>query len=839
MANRTSLREARAAARNPATPRTILRKLASHRNTLVRQAVAGNSQTPLRVLAKLAREFPAQLLANPALEHVLRQYAEVSSELPVAACIKRLKRPDCPVRFIEAMAQMNDVRIPLAIAMHPATPHHVLEALGPCWPYLLPQMHRSWIGPVRHHVNLDHGAFMPQRRDSGELGRVLDAEEHDSNEFYDARKLLPWLLARPMPGNDSAGQLVQWLSRQIELSALVRNPLAKPAELEKAATSASIEVLYPLGHHSARYPGVLAAINSVLYADPDLYVRNDTFNYYRGDRAQLTHIQGQVSDEMSAAGRHDPELLDRLARSVLPGTRVRVAMNPLTPRKSFLRLSRDHSPIVRKWVARNPFAPVSVLARLAQDEDYPVRLAAMQNPAPGAFAATDEDILRWLQSSEQKLRTFAASRPEASADVLTGLVGDEHPQVRALAASHAGLGASMLAKLAESDDPHVLRGLAFNPGAPPRLLRKLLDRLLDKARQGSVENVEREAIEQLLSRLNLPVSTMRSLMAEFVASGNTYLRMIASMSRHTPADKLHGIASSKNRAYLALNPAIPHEAMRQIIDGGDSWDRMLLTRNTHLPVDVLRKLAVSRDAELAHCARVALVAGKGRDCYVTGDLDRWWLSGPPEVRPVADPDLLLASCPGLARSMQAEFVRHRREDVRARFARNALLSMAALRKLEQDSAPAVRAAARAARASRSSRDYGGRKTVGQQGPDPFEVQDPVLLGKSRYLEKMAPADLRRLAKLEHLSLRQRENLRDSLSAALLSKHSRSTRPGLSRLACLLLPACGSEALTLASRSLDWKERLAVAAHPNTPAKTREQLSQDGNRFVRAAARHGN
>jgi hypothetical protein len=624
----TSLREARARARDPATPGRILRKLGADKSRLVRQAVAGNPGTPLRVLANLAREFPTQLLANPALERVLRKYPEVSRQLPEAACIKRLKRPDCPASFIEAMARMGGEGICHAIAMHPATPHHVLEALSQYWPFLLRGLHRDWPGPVRHHVNLDHGAFMPRRRGLVQLGRVLDAEELDTREFCHARELLPWLLARPTPGQDAAGQLARWLSAQVELSSLVRNPRANALQLEKAATSASIEVLYWLGHHSAWHPGVLAAVSSILYADPGLYADDDLFNDHGGDLAQLAHIQDQVTEEMSAARGRDPKLLGLLARSVLPGTRARVAMNPLTPSDAFLVLSRDVSPIVRKWVARNPFAPLPALSRLAQDEDYRVRLAAMQNPAPGAFPATDQDVVRWSRSSEWKLRAFAATRPQASADVLKVLVQDEEPRVRALAAGHAALGASMLAQLTDGDDPHVLKGLASNPGATPGLRRRLLERLLDKSRRRGVGLAESEAIEQLLLRLRLPASTMRSLMAEFARSRNRRLRSIASMSRHTPPEALRVIARGKDRMSLALNPAIPREVMHQILDGGDSWDLLLLTRNTHLPVDVFRKLARSSDPELAQRARIALIAGKGRDCYVTGDLDRWWESGP-------------------------------------------------------------------------------------------------------------------------------------------------------------------------------------------------------------------
>lgn len=61
--------------------------------------------------------------------------------------------------------------------------------------------------------------------------------------------------------------------------------------------------------------------------------------------------------------------------------------------------------------------------------------------------------------------------------------------------------------------------------------------------------------------------------------------------------------------------------------------------------------------------------------------------------------------------------------------------------------------------------------------------------------------------------------------------------GNSRLLAFLCPDAPAEALAKAQRSNDWRERAAIAFHPNTPEIVLQRLTNDGNAIVRALAKH--
>jgi len=61
--------------------------------------------------------------------------------------------------------------------------------------------------------------------------------------------------------------------------------------------------------------------------------------------------------------------------------------------------------------------------------------------------------------------------------------------------------------------------------------------------------------------------------------------------------------------------------------------------------------------------------------------------------------------------------------------------------------------------------------------------------------------------------------------------------GNTRLLAFLCPDAPADALAKAQRSNDWRERAAIAIHPNTPEIVLQRLSNEGNAVVRALAKH--
>jgi hypothetical protein len=72
-------------------------------------------------------------------------------------------------------------------------------------------------------------------------------------------------------------------------------------------------------------------------------------------------------------------------------------------------------------------------------------------------------------------------------------------------------------------------------------------------------------------------------------------------------------------------------------------------------------------------------------------------------------------------------------------------------------------------------------------------------------------------------------------ATVLSEYAHSDNAFV-RLVALLHPLTPGEVLQQGARSQSWLERYAIADNPATSPELRQQLAQDSNRLVRAAAR---
>jgi hypothetical protein len=122
---------ARLVAGNFGADSELLRTLAEHDDCVVQQLVAANPNVPLDVLEKLAKQYPRQVLNNPAIDLFLLEKPDLLAglslkDVPVPNLIKRsLVSP----KFLDYAARLPDEKVQMAIAMNPETSREILEQL--------------------------------------------------------------------------------------------------------------------------------------------------------------------------------------------------------------------------------------------------------------------------------------------------------------------------------------------------------------------------------------------------------------------------------------------------------------------------------------------------------------------------------------------------------------------------------------------------------------------------------------------------------------------------------------------------------------------------------------
>ena len=226
---------ARIVARNPSASASLLEKLGSHSDPTVRKWVTAHPNAPLAVLARLAGQFPEQLLDNPAIDLLLLENPNLLEDLPTATRRSLLKRERCPTSFLEWLADDEDEGVQLALAMNANTPPHVVTRL-------VQSSSNKVAKAARQHVNFRQPDSAEKESKLDPVRRALDAEYLDEDEQERARRLLPWLIAVGEGAEGAANALREWTCRRIQAVPLARNRHSPAETLAALAADRSITV---------------------------------------------------------------------------------------------------------------------------------------------------------------------------------------------------------------------------------------------------------------------------------------------------------------------------------------------------------------------------------------------------------------------------------------------------------------------------------------------------------------------------------------------------------------------------------------------------------------------
>ncbi|MEH1807346.1 variant leucine-rich repeat-containing protein [Nostoc sp.] len=508
------------------------------------------------------------------------------------------------------------------------------------------------------------------------------------------------------------------------------------------------------------------------------------------------------------------QLLEILAQDESEQVRAKVAEHPDSPVEILTRLANDTSREVKSRLTANPNTPVTILTRLGLEEN----LVNQRNPnTPGIVLAQAVKSM-----SSKNLADFIKHPVKGSqmpAETLSQLAGHTDSSVRYRVASHPNTPATVLRQLARDSYVATVRAVASNANTFPETLEVLASHPDFTTRLEVVRNPNTppRALAQIVLSTqnsgNTPNQTVDMLKSAFPGDHNDVLRSIAGNPR-TPREVLEILA---RREFIGATPD-PRSIIPPTTD--DSIVRSL-AYNPSLTPQLLGILVQDPCVEV----RVCLV----RHPNLTEAL---WLQLAEDteisVREVAA--TINAPVSVLELLAQDEQV-----EVRIKVATNPNTPISVLQLLAGDENSSVRTAA----ASNSNlpetiltqlandEKVEVRRAVAQNPNTPAPIRETLRDLIVQPTTRQTSSTLRGLNRLYNPST-------DDL-VSILAEYA-SSENAFVRFVTLLHPLTPHKVLTQAAQSASWLERYAVADNSGTPSVLRQQLAQDSNRIVRAAAR---
>lgn len=573
-------------------------------------------------------------------------------------------------------------------------------------------------------------------------------------------------------------------------------------------------------------------------------------------------------------------IIDRLrclARNKDFWVRAAAARNEYTPTEVLRGLAQDEEGYVRTDIAVNPQTPVEVLSTLTQDEDFWVRLALVgnrQTPIETLSAlAQDEDwqvrekaawtarmpveaLYRLVRDEDEEdegpaVRLALIVNPQVPIDLLWHLAQNKDATICAEArkaiVQHKQVPAEMLLDLAQAEEAEIRQTIAQNERTPTQALQ-ILAREQDETIRQAVASNPQTPVDVLLSlaqdqawkvrqavarNRQTPVTTLLDLAQDASDS----VRAAVACNKQTPLETVLYLAqdaSSSVREGAACNKQTPVDVLRTLSQDEEWYVRRSVANNEQTPIEVLHML--TRDEE--YDVRQAMADNKQMPVEVLHMLAQDEEEG---VR-------WTVAC---NEQTPAEILRmlawDKKTSVRKEVASNKQTPLDVLHVLAQDEEVGVRWQADLLQNLLIEASLYGQKVWGTIGRlwwklDPYDEIDSV-----------EDASLKRLLD-QIIELDASEHLRQAIIAALVTAWD-STRIqaafqisetvfdanhhfsiGQESARRIMTPFLPPIALQKLAASPTWEVRYLVACHDQTSRDTRQHLSQDSNRYVRAMAR---
>ncbi|MEH1942264.1 MAG: HEAT repeat domain-containing protein [Nostoc sp.] len=551
-------------------------------------------------------------------------------------------------------------------------------------------------------------------------------------------------------------------------------------------------------------------------------------------RLNLAYILRNRSTNRSRKEEVPVVLLERLARDENKDVRVAVAENLQSSLTLLEQLARDASADVRISVAKNPNTPSFVLEQLAQDTNADVRISVAKNPntLPAVLETFDispppdaprhalEGLNQVIANRYRELFYVAfADNPNTPPSLLARIarqIPREIDKYVNKVAKHRNTPASALEQLAKAGDATTRCNVAENPNTPVTVLEEL------------ITDEYSPVLWAIARRADTPTQLLERLLLRFTDPNNQDYQQICyaiSNRRELPLNLLELLMQSNlQQVYqrIATQANLPQAIVERLMAVSNESVLSTLARNQSLATEFLTQLAQNPNPNV--CSAIV------NHPNITPEL---WIQLANHIE--VSVRQVIAANSNTPMNILEMLTRDSNKDVRVKVAANSNSPVSVLEQLAGDEDAFVRIAT----ASNShlpetiltqltnDEKVEVRRAVAQNPNTPALIRETLRDFIVQPTTRQTSPTLRGLKRLYNPST-------DDL-VGILAEYA-SSENAFVRFVTLLHPLTPREVLTQAAQSASWLERYAVADNSGTPSVLRQQLAQDSNRIVRAAAR---
>ena len=823
-------------ARHPNVDEFTLRKLGSSKDKATRKYVTANPNSPKEVLLDLASQFPEELLTNPIFDLLLLENPNLLEEMPLSTLRSLLKRDFCPKAFLTWVGNIEDKGVQLSLAMNADTPKSVLKKFAGV-------ENNEVAEAARLHVNLSDEVEDDWERIFKEavINAVTSCKRVAKKE---ALKLALLSLFVELPLR---------LNKDVMLIPNVGRVLAKLM----FTPSAKLAILVQSDDRITR---------KELVSNPNTPIR--ILKQLAQDKSKS--VAKAVLDNANAPEEFRITMLKQFAPSLASpvyGTYWRSRKSIANSINSILHLkelAKTKDPVVLIGVASNPNTPVEILEQLNNSGQWDVDLRLAANPN------TPVEILKHLaEENDTLLNDALAANPNTPVEILKHLAEKNDTWLNYDLADNPNATLSVLERITpEADDFHVMRRVSEHQNASQKLRIRLAVHIGPKP-AGSINEEDNTWVatnpyipDIVLERWIIYVA--KSLDRNYY--DHRYERLLRALLGNPKLsaamiDRLLENKSKTLRVYILRNHKTPSDILKNYVSDKKYEVRQSVAGNPNTPIDDIKKLANDKNQDVRWS--VADNSNANPEILDLLATDEYWRTRRMVAKNLGTPERVLeqlaadshysvreavAENPNTLIPILQQLAHDEKDWVRRAVARNIKLQPATLEKMAKDKGASV------------------RRAVAANPGVPPQIIEYLSTDKDRYVrwaaeEKLAGSDYtcsyERLNQLLftditdldllndiHYSVkidsRVRRKLKKLIPEGLVAASCKPSRPSLSRLLAFMCMKAPPSALAKYYRSLDWKERCAIALNPNTPPGTIEKFMNDGNRIVRAAAsRRGN
>jgi len=795
-------------------------------------ALVGNPNTPKAIRKQLAQQLtiPAEhrslyshdldlrlaLISNPAIPEPERErgFQDLLAAYPEPIRLKTLARhsklppaflariltddlgvqetlaqnpstpPDRLRHIAQTIAQTKDITIRSCLANNPNTPVDVLLRIAP----------PPDLDSRRQHDRLQIRSAILQHPNLPPLERYrLQVENEQAAALANANQQL----ARHPNNPATLAQVVQGDDREAKVK--IARDRRTPSEILTQLLQDADQHVYLAAMDNPNLP--LEALTS-LSRHGDARTRLDLVHRLRNramtrNEAQKRPIppvlleqlmqdpDAKIREVVATYLLDSPQLLVQLARDPVLKVKMAVAKNPNTPQAVLEQLGsrstlsnpsqgrlRTEGDFLLLALASNPHTPPHLLARIVEEK------LANRYPPTARIGCREKTELLAVVAQNPNTPVVAM---ELMANATKGLLAS-------YVAAHPNTPPAALEQFIADEYPAIHRNIARRPDSPPELLNPLLDRF-------PPDSQEYEGVcGATIARSELPLSILQRL----IGSKRHWVRQKIAGRADTPVEILEQLLAAESDptvlTHLARNPNLTPDLLSELLASKRSELRSTLISHPNLTRAQWQQLARDDVTDVRQAVAASLQAPLDALTLLIDD---------PEVAI----RVALAQRASLAATTSDRFAQDESAAVRQAVAANPHTPAPLLAQLGQDTRVEVRRAV-----ARNPNTAAPIKVQLQDLlPQPTPVSSPTLRGLSR-LYNPDEDDL----------------------PTLLQDYAQSPTP-LVRLVTFMHPLAPAAVLQQGAQSSAWLERYAVANNVATSEALRQQLAEDGNRIVRAAA----